>query len=226
MKKIMLIMLSVVLSFVAFSPLVNVASADSLNALEMQAVKESADKVAKKYGFDEVVTGDDLPNDVKLLEFDSFEDLEEFLDEQASKPQADIEVNNESKSISDSVQQDVSNSSISRIDDDHFLLFDDDGIFNHPANTVLRVDFAYTTKNMYSNGIWFDSITDIDVNSLSPISTWVNTLNPRAKVSIINGQYATFRIKGYHLLGVAVKGFELGFKAFKDYDETVREKSN
>ncbi|MFB5662491.1 hypothetical protein [Alteribacillus sp. HJP-4] len=81
----------------------------------------------------------------------------------------------------------------------------------------LKIDYTYTT-NASGNLTKISSISSISAYDTTATS-WVDTVD--AAYNITGSKTASIEIRGYHLLGVAIGGFDEGMKHSASYTETI-----
>ncbi|MBU9711674.1 hypothetical protein [Evansella tamaricis] len=169
-----------------------------------------------------IVDRKELPDDIEFLEFETLEEFKRFL-LTSELPQETAKVVNEKR-------EDFHQKKPSKTSPD----FNINNSYNHAASHqwvpdrgctycwqpgLMHIDYSFTAPQR-TNPLYFTDITQITSWEDDIFSTWVNTIDPIYNISTYGG-FTDVTITGYHLIGVSVGGFEVGYTESNQYSQQI-----
>ncbi len=149
-----------------------------------------------------VIGAEELPEDMELLEFDSMEEFEEFVQNSENYEDEMLQAEDNEKEVSlDSSNDDVSTQTT--YSGTSLACSICVPTYTFPVGYTY-VSYSYSgTPSSFSN---FNSINFYDNGA---VTQWVSTITPYANINS-TGSSATLHDSGYYLLGASIEGFEVG----------------
>ncbi|GIN62398.1 hypothetical protein J27TS8_23910 [Robertmurraya siralis] len=207
MEKLLFILgLSVVLVSSSFTP----AFAESESFSEN--TKEELIQLEQETGAVEFFDISELPEGIPILEFDSVEELQKTIEYARS-----IEKNENFDKVFTPISKDsgfsiMASTGTARIQ--WYTAENWDYIYKIYLPSTMWIDLTYTYTGSGSTKK-FSKITKVTSNSTSFPSTWIQETKSTSFYDSNRG--VTVKIAGYHLLGVSIKGFNVGAKFPETY---------
>lgn len=182
-----------------------------------QSLQDSLRQIEDEYDV-EFVDKEEVPAGTEFLEFDSIEEFKAFIEsyQKATNSVQAVEhkesnVTTESSTIEPQLIRYHGSGT------HNFLPIQGNPLKYQPS--VMTLDYGYTASG-YGVAKRFISIDAIGAFDNSLYSTWHNTIPPYSNVAA-SGSFADLTIRGYHLIGVSIQGFEIGYRESANYTERV-----